>query len=449
MTNSDDHRELNRGRGPSPLRVHTLRDPALGNRSYVVEVGGGAAITVDVPRHVHDAEAVATTHGLRIVAALDTHLHGDFVSGGRELAASHGTAVIAPAAAGLAFPHRKVADGTVILVGDVEVHAVATPGHGDEHVAYVVVIDSEPVAVFAGGLLGEAITDVTITDDDGDGDLDPDANGGPAVVDVRVRSSHAIRRIVTLDASVPAYLTHADANDGTWPSTVGEVAQQFQRRGGSASWPAETVRETGALRAVNRAGARLLDVLPPPRPLPARDVFRLSTTGTWLVDARPPLRWAGGHAPLALSVAGGPSFRRRLPHVVPPGAPVVLVTDEPGRPDRLVAEARACGHDHVVGWLDGGFPAWQAAGLPVAAADALAREAVPADAAIVDVRDNVAALDLRASHHLSLAALAAGDLPATAGQPLVVTSDDAAAAATAASILEARGITAAIIAPGR
>ena len=56
-------------------------DEGLGNSAYLVDLGDGRALAVDMARDLRAARAAADRHGLRIAFAADTHLHADFLSG--------------------------------------------------------------------------------------------------------------------------------------------------------------------------------------------------------------------------------------------------------------------------------------------------------------------------------------------------------------------------------
>ena len=70
-------------------------DEGLGNSAYLVDLGGGRALAVDVPRDLRAVRAAARRHGLAVAFAADTHLHADFLSGARQLAADDGAQILA------------------------------------------------------------------------------------------------------------------------------------------------------------------------------------------------------------------------------------------------------------------------------------------------------------------------------------------------------------------
>jgi hydroxyacylglutathione hydrolase len=86
-------------------------DEGLGNSAYLVDLGQGRALAIDAPRDLRAVRAAASRYGLSPAFAADTHLHADFLSGARQLAADDGAQILAPAAGAPAFDHRGLADG--------------------------------------------------------------------------------------------------------------------------------------------------------------------------------------------------------------------------------------------------------------------------------------------------------------------------------------------------
>ena len=136
----------------SAPEIVALVDEGLGNSSYLVDLGDGRAMVVDPSRAPGPYLGEAARRGLRIDMALETHLHADFLSGSRELAA-HGARVVAASAAGLEHPHHGLADGERMDLGGLTLEALATPGHTPEHLAYLLRDGNRPVALFSGGSL--------------------------------------------------------------------------------------------------------------------------------------------------------------------------------------------------------------------------------------------------------------------------------------------------------
>jgi hydroxyacylglutathione hydrolase len=108
--------------------------------SYVLGCKSHGAFAVVDPHVdlVDEYVSLAERQGASIVAVLDTHVQADHVSGLPELVARTGATAYLPDGAGVAFDHHALADGEVVGLGNVDLAAVATPGHALAHHAYVV-----------------------------------------------------------------------------------------------------------------------------------------------------------------------------------------------------------------------------------------------------------------------------------------------------------------------
>jgi hydroxyacylglutathione hydrolase len=69
---------------------------------------------------------------------IDTHLHADHRSGGRELAGRAGAKYVLHESAHTRFPFRAVREGDVLVLGNVSIHVLHTPGHTPEHISLLV-----------------------------------------------------------------------------------------------------------------------------------------------------------------------------------------------------------------------------------------------------------------------------------------------------------------------
>lgn len=144
------------------VTITPVIDDGLGNASYLVDLGDGRALVVDPTRAVGPYLRLAEQRRLRVAYSLETHLHADFVSGSRELAREGATAVV-PRAGRYAWRQRGLDDHEELAVGDLTLRAIGTPGHTPEHLAYLLLDGSRPVALFSGGALivgGVARTDL-------------------------------------------------------------------------------------------------------------------------------------------------------------------------------------------------------------------------------------------------------------------------------------------------
>jgi glyoxylase-like metal-dependent hydrolase (beta-lactamase superfamily II)/rhodanese-related sulfurtransferase len=112
---------------------------AKGCIAHVV-CSGGSAIAIDAPRHTRVLLDLAERLKVRFVHVLDTHLHADHISGGRELARQTGAAYhVHPLdVQGAAYPFTPLADGGRILFGTSTVDVVHSPGHTPGSTSFLV-----------------------------------------------------------------------------------------------------------------------------------------------------------------------------------------------------------------------------------------------------------------------------------------------------------------------
>src|SRR6195256_7078433 len=103
----------------------------LAHASYLIG-SAGEAVVVDPQRDVDQYIDEATAQGLTIKYVIETHLHADFVSGHRELAARTGAEIVFGEQAKATIAHRAVATGEELLIGRVKLRILETPGHTPE-----------------------------------------------------------------------------------------------------------------------------------------------------------------------------------------------------------------------------------------------------------------------------------------------------------------------------
>ena len=137
------------------LRQYLHTEPVAA--SYLLGCGGKASAAIvdpvgDIAPYLADAERLA----VQILFVIDTHVHADHLSLGRELAKATGAAYILHESAQVAYPFHAAKDGDTLELGNVALTLWHTPGHTPEHLS-ILVTDrtraSEPWAVLSGHTL--------------------------------------------------------------------------------------------------------------------------------------------------------------------------------------------------------------------------------------------------------------------------------------------------------
>jgi len=127
----------------------------LAHASYMM-ASDGEAIVVDPQRDVEIYLKAADANHLSIRHIFETHLHADFVSGHRELAARTGAEIYIGSQAGATFPHIPVHDDFQLRVGKLRITALETPGHTPESICLIVTDEDkspDPWAALTGDTL--------------------------------------------------------------------------------------------------------------------------------------------------------------------------------------------------------------------------------------------------------------------------------------------------------
>jgi hydroxyacylglutathione hydrolase len=424
-----------------------LVDAGLGNSAYLVDLGDGGALVVDPERDPRPYLHELAHRQLTPRYVVETHLHADFISGGRELAA-RGARLLAPRDSALAFPHEPLTDGDEVDLGGLRLQVIATPGHTPEHLAYLLLDGDRPAALFSGGTLmagGVARTDL----------LAPDRTEPLA----RAAYRSITQRLLTLPDDLPVLPTHgagsfcAAGTDGERTTTIGRERttnpllvgdpdeETFIARllAGFGSYPPYFLE----LREENRAGPVVYGPTPAHLPtLSADEVEAAVADGAEVVDVRNIEAFAAGHLRGALSNPWRPQFATWLGWLAPRDRPIVVVADDDVVRQDLVWAARTIGYDDVVGELAGGIDAWRASGRVVATTLLVGVDGA-AERQVVDVRQDAEFASGHVAHatHVELGALTDGSVAreAVPEGPVLLHCGHGERAMTAASLLERAG----------
>ncbi len=121
-------------------------DQELAHASYIVGCQKmGEAIVVDPSRNIQSYLDVAKQEKMKIVGSVETHIHADYVSGGRELAERIGSKLYVsdegPADWKYTFVkeynHQLLKDGDEFHVGNIKIETLHTPGHTPESLSFL------------------------------------------------------------------------------------------------------------------------------------------------------------------------------------------------------------------------------------------------------------------------------------------------------------------------
>lgn len=340
----------------------------LAQASYLVGCQAtGDALVIDANRDVDQYLEAATREGLRITAVTETHIHADYVSGSRELAARSGARLYLSAEGAPEWQYAFARDagatlvrgGDTFKVGNLLVAVLHTPGHTPEHISFMLTdtaASDRPIGLFSG--------DFVFVGDVGRPDLLERAAGYTDTMEAGARDLYrSLVRFETLPDYLQVWPAHGAGSAcgkalGAVPSTtVGYeklVNWAFKTRDeddfvtqvldGQPDPPAYFAQ----MKRINKVGpARRPTVLPPRGDLAA---LRASlAAGTPVVDTRQASDFAASHAPGSVNIPAGGSFLGWAGWLLPYDRPFTLIADETALP-MLLKELSLIGLDAVAMW---------------------------------------------------------------------------------------------------
>ena len=303
----------------------------------------GDAIIIDPARDVDIYQTMALSHGLKITAVAETHIHADFLSGARELARGQGSHVYVSGEGGDdwnarwldGLPHTELRNGDSFQVGGITLKALHTPGHTPEHMSYLITDvgggADEPLGLLSG--------DFVFVGDLGRPDLLETAAGIEGMKEISARDlAESARGFLKLPDYLQVLPAHgAGSACGKALGAVPQTTVGYERRfnialkladdeerfveemlNGQPSPPLYFAR----MKRENRDGVPLLDSMPQPIRCEASE---LSSKDRVVIDLRSWDAFRSGHLPGALWSRRGPMFAAAIGSLVHPDQTMALI----------------------------------------------------------------------------------------------------------------------------
>lgn len=360
-------------------------DERLAQASYLIGCqANGTAIVIDPARVIAPYLETAAEEGLTIVAVTETHIHADFLSGLRELAAATGARMYLSGCGPAEWQYGFRDDPRVtilkdrdhITLGNVRVEAVHTPGHTPEHLVFLVTDGAA-----ADQPIGIATGDFVFVGDVGRPDL---LEKAAKIMNTAEAGARQLYRSLAWFQTLPDHLQiwpgHGAGSAcgkglGAMPqSTVG-----YERRFNWAFGPKteeafvaevlagqpEPPRYFARMKRSNRDGPTVLGSLPVPHRHGGRALVDLVRAGALVVDTRPTADFATGFLPGTVNLPMGKSFTTYAGSLLPYDRDLHFLL--PAVTDRavstLVEALVSIGIDRVAGVADPeALAAWSASG---------------------------------------------------------------------------------------
>jgi hydroxyacylglutathione hydrolase len=381
------------------MTVEQIYTGCLAQGAYYI-ASNGEAVVIDPLREVGPYIERAEKDGVTIKYILETHFHADFVSGHLDLAKKTGAEIVYGPLANPSFECKVATDGEVLKIGDVEIHVLHTPGHTMESTTYLLKDENgKDHAIFSG--------DTLFLGDVGRPDLAQKAADMTQEQLAATLYNSLRTKIMTLADEVIVYPGHgagSSCGKNMSKETVGTIGEQKETNYALRAnmTEAEFVAEvTDGLTKppayfpenvrMNKMGYESLDVVME-RGLQALSpqAFEAAANETeaLILDTRHQKDFIHGFIPQSIFIGIDGSFAMWVGAMIPDINQKLLIVTEPGREEEVVTRLSRVGYDHAIGFLDGGFDTWKAAGKDIDTLEQVTADELAGieDAKVVDVR---------------------------------------------------------------
>lgn len=358
------------------MKIEQLYTGCLAQGAYYIESNGEAAI-VDPLREVQPYVDMAESRNAKIKYIFETHFHADFVSGHVTLAEKTGAPIIYGPNANPKFECVVAEDNQEFKLGDVTIKVLHTPGHTMESTTFLLLDENgKEHAIFSG--------DTLFLGDVGRPDLAQKAASMTQEELAGTLYDSLRTKIMTLPDDTIVYPGHGAGSacgKNMSKETVGSIGDQ---KATNYALRADMTKEEFIKEVTD-------GLLPPPAYFPLNvklnkegyediadvqekanhamspDAFEAAAneTGAVVLDVRHQDEFALGFVPRSIFIGIDGGFAPWVGALIADiQQPILLITPE-GRLEEVVTRLSRVGFDNVIGYLEGGFEAWKAAGKEV------------------------------------------------------------------------------------
>jgi hydroxyacylglutathione hydrolase len=345
-----------------------LYDKKLAQYSYLIGCQAtGEAIVVDPMRDVDQYHELAEEEGLEITAAADTHIHADYLSGLRELAAQ-GITVYASDEGGKDwkyewlldsdYNYHLITDGDSFSLGNIKFDVIHTPGHTPESVSFLVTdgaMTDQPMGILSG--------DFVFVGDVGRPDLLETAAGQEGAMKPAARELYkSVKEFENLPEYLQVWPAHGSGSAcGKALGAIPESTVGYELRFSPAFKAATSENEFvdfildgqpepplyfGRMKKVNKEGPAVLGTMPKPA---KTSITNISQSSGLVVDTREAEFYMDGHLQGSLLATFDKNFNTVVGSYADAEQDIYLIIDE-NHLEEAVRDLVRVGIDNIAGY---------------------------------------------------------------------------------------------------
>ena len=337
---------------------------------------------------------------------METHFHADFVSGHLDLSKKTGATIVYGPNAAPKFDAHIAKDGEVLKVGNVTLKVLHTPGHTMESTCYLLKDENgKDIGLFSGDTL--FIGDVGRPDlaQKLVADLTQDMLAGylfdslrnkimPLADDIIVYPAHGAGSACGKNMSKETTDTLGNQKKTNYALRANMTKEEFIKEvttglvAPPAYFPLNVMLNIEGYESIDKVLERGQHDLSP-------EAFETAAneTGALVLDTRDPQTFAKGFVPNSINIGIDGSFAPWVGAMIPDIKQEILLVTEEGREEEVITRLARVGYDYTIGFLKGGFAAWEKAGketdtIKSVSAEELASIMKKEKINILDVRKN-------------------------------------------------------------
>jgi hydroxyacylglutathione hydrolase len=343
------------------MQIKQWEDKNLSQYSYaVLSDREKKIILIDPSRNPQPYLDFAKANDAVIVGILETHPHADFISSHAELSQLTGAVIYTHSLVGALYPHRAFDEGEEIVLEDLKLRSIHTPGHSPDSISILLLENGKQKAVFTG--------DTLFIGDCGRPDLRESAgNLQSKREDLAKEMYYSLRKkLMTLDDDVIVYPAHGAGTlcgknlSAENRSTIGQEKL--------TNWSLQEASEEEFIRnlladqpfvpayfpfdvEVNRKGADpLKESLSKVKikELKADQSIPVTDSSVWIVDVRSQSVFKKGHLPHSINLMEDGKFETWLGSIIMPGEKFYLAGESAEQVQKAIERAAAIGYETAI-----------------------------------------------------------------------------------------------------
>jgi glyoxylase-like metal-dependent hydrolase (beta-lactamase superfamily II)/rhodanese-related sulfurtransferase len=383
--------------------IEQIYTGCLAQGAYYIE-NNGEAVVIDPLREVESYIEKARANGATIKYVLETHFHADFVSGHLDLAKKTGAQIVYGPTATPNFDFYAAKDKEILKLGNATIQVLHTPGHTMESTCYLLNNENgKPVGLFSGDTL--FIGDVGRPDlaQKVKAELTEDMLAGylydslrqqimPLADDIIVYPAHGAGSACGKNMSKETTDTLGHQKMVNYALQPNLTREQFKKEvltglvPPPAYFPLNVMLNIGGYDSIDKVLERGQHALSP-------NAFEVAAneTDALVLDTRDAVKFAKGLVPGSINIGIDGNFAPWVGTLIKDIKQELLLITEPGREAEVITRLARVGYDYTIGYLDGGYDAWVAAGKDIDTITSITPEAF----ALLATNSDVHILDIR------------------------------------------------------